>query len=81
MQNIIFKLEEMEVINYGDEEEVWYVSGNCSLAYKGRALEQIGETYDGEVCMIDIMGEYFGVHKSQIAIEDFEIKKNGKLIK
>ena len=81
MQNIIFKLEDLDVVTYVDEEEVWWVNGHATLAYKGRALEQIGESYDGDVCMIDVMGEYFAVHNSKIEFADFEIKINGKLIK
>lgn len=79
MQNLIFKLEDLDVITYVDEEEVWWVNGHANLAYQGRALEQIGESYDGTVCMIDVMGEYFAVENAKF--EDFEIKINGKLIK
>ena len=79
MQNLIFKLEDLDVITYVDEEEVWWVNGHANLSYQGRALEQIGESYDGDVCMIDVMGEYFAVKNAKF--EDFEIKINGKLIK
>jgi hypothetical protein len=79
--SILSKLEDLDVINYVDEEEVWCVNGHANLAYNGRALEQIGECYDGVIHMIDVMGEYFSVHKSKIEFSDFEIKINGKIIK
>lgn len=78
MSDILARLENLYVINYVDECESWWVNGHCKLFYKGRALEQIGETYDGEVCMIDIMGEYFSVASAEFS--DFQIEINGKKI-
>jgi hypothetical protein len=73
------QLENLDVITYVDECGNWWVNGHCKLFYQGRELEQIGQTYDGEVCMIDILGEYFGVMDAKL--EDFQIKINGTEVK
>lgn len=73
------QLEGAEVIYYDDEEDEFFVAGNCSIVFSGKTIKTIDETFDGEVYMVSVDDWYIN-HHSSLEPTDFTIMKDGKLI-